>query len=410
MLINNELSDQIRRTANIFNWYAEMIEPLRNGVERGLPLELEQLPLMTSRLLEKHYYSGDDPLGPRAGLSRYRTSGTSANRRKSIYYSKQDEERYIRIKTEVFADILRGFQARKAMADMGTGHAAATAETVFRTLGLEVETVSYTLPIERHLERLAAFRPDVLYTMPSILDRILMASPDPSVYGIRKVILVGEAASLSWLGQAAERLGLAPGDITDTYGSIEVGTIARYDHDLGRYLFTDGIFAEGLTAREAGEDEEHLAEDERVLVLTSTVRDMFPVIRFVTYDVVRDFRPVIVNGEPRQSFRSIVRRIGSELKHGEKISIYDIENAVYRHIRNASIMVSAADNALTVQIFGDSATEEALRAIRCDVADRIPEIGVMIRNGMLRDIRVVACPFDDSVNRSAVKLKKIYRE
>jgi len=409
MRINDDLAQLIKRTGEHFRWYERLLTTTHDehttAVER-----LEDLPLLTSTILDDHYYIPDHPFEQRHDLHRYQTSGTSRNLRKNIYYSKQDEDNYIRIKTDVLNGILNAYPSTRALVDMGTGHAAATAEVIFRRLGLEVETVSFQLPIEQHLDRLASFRPDVLYTMPSILDRILIASDDPSTYGICKVILVGEVASLSWQQRVAERLGLEKEDITDTYGSIEIGTIARYQHDVERYIVVDGIVAEGLTPVELCIHGFELADDERVLVLTSTVRETFPAIRFVTYDVVRDFRSVIVDGQWRQSFQSIVRRIGSELKHGEKISIYDIENVVYSHVQEANIKVLTSNNLLTIQIITKSEPVDSLvlQVIQHDISHRIPEIGTMIQNGLLEEIQVTHAIYDDSQHRNTIKLKRIY--
>lgn len=408
MLINHELEQLLQRTLDHFTWYAFLRTPSHHDYTTAQ--HLTDLPLITSDVLEEHYYIHDHSFEHRVDLHRYQTSGTSRNRRKNIYYSDHDEEHYIGIKADVLGAIMNEYQANRALIDMGTGHAAATADVIFRQLGLEVESVSFQLPIEQHLERLATFRPDVIYTMPSILDRILMASNDPLAYGIRKVILVGEVASLSWQQRVAERLGLDKVDITDTYGSIEIGTIACYDHTLDRYIVVDGIIAEGLTMQELGMHEDELAEDERVIVLTSTVRDMFPAIRFVTYDVVRDFQSVMVDGHLRQSFRNIVRRIGSELKHGEKISIYDIEDVVYQHVQDASIRIMTSNNLLTVQIINTSESFDSLvlKAIQQDISHRIPEIGIMIQNGLLEEIQVTHTVFDDSQHRNTVKLKRVY--
>ncbi|MEC0089561.1 phenylacetate--CoA ligase family protein [Paenibacillus macquariensis] len=409
MRISDDLAQLIQRTGEHFRWYERLLTTTHDehttAVER-----LEDLPLLTSTILEDHYYIPEHPFEQRHDLHCYQTSGTSRNFRKNIYYSNQDEDNYIRIKTDVLSGILNAYPATRALVDMGTGHAAATAEVIFRRLGLEVETVSFQLPIEQHLERLASFRPDVLYTMPSILDRILLASDDPSTYGIRKVILVGEVASLSWQQRVAEQLDLEKEDITDTYGSIEIGTIARYQHGVDRYIVVDGIIAEGLTPDELGIHEFELADDERVLVLTSTVRETFPAIRFVTYDVVRDFRTMIVDGQWRQSFRSMVRRIGSELKHGEKISIYDIESVVYSHVQDVNIKVLTSNNLLTIQIITRSEPVDSLvlQAIQYDIAHCIPEIGIMIQNGLLEDIQVTHAIYDDSQHRNTIKLKRIY--
>lgn len=390
-----------------FSWYPqghdlELSDEVRSGA-------LAALPLMSASTLESFYYTENNPFLQRSDMNRYQTSGTSSKRRKTIFYSKSDEEAYLRIKLDVFRKILDGHRYRTAMADMGTGHAEATAVEVFRDLGMEVESISFQLPVEQHIERLASFRPEVLYTMPSILDRILLASVDPAAYGIQHVILVGEIAAPGWIKRVAERLSITEQQITDTYGSIEIGTIAYFSHEHGRYLLTEGLLAEGVSAESLGEGLEPLSdEDEQVLVLTSMVRDAFPALRYVTYDVVRDLRPIMVDDVPRQSFQSIVKRIGPDLKHGEKISIYDIEDVVYRHLGEASVRVNVAGNSLLVYVYSPNATTSVLESIRCDVENRIPEIGMMIRARILEGIQVVGGTFDDSLSRTSVKNKKIF--
>lgn len=244
--------------------------------------------------------------------------------------------------------------------------------------------------------------------MPSILDHIVQATENPRVFGIRKIILVGEIASLGWQRNIAGLFGLEPCDIIDTYGSIEIGTIAYYSHDLDRYIFADGIFAEGIGAQEIGEELSPLSNDESVLVLTSTVRKMLPAIRFVTYDVVRDFRPAMIDGVEKQSFSSIVKRVGRELKHGEKISLYDIEQVVYRHIEDAIIRVKVRNNALTVYIKSKSADHSIVSKIREEIRECIPEIGMMIRNHLLDDIEVIIVAKGEPMDSGKVKNKKLY--
>ncbi|CAI6074763.1 CoF synthetase [Cohnella sp. JJ-181] len=389
------------RTAQHFPWYRQL-----QAREGGAP---RSLPLITAPVLEAYYYTEDNPLARGGDLYRYRTSGTSSGLRKTIYYSERDEADYLRIKLDVFRQILGNAGYRTAASDMGTGHAEATAASVFRSLGMEVHTLSFREPIGRHIEELKRIRPEVLYTMPSILDRILLAADDPLAFGVRRVILVGEIAAPGWIRHAAEKLGIGPDAVADTYGSIEIGTIAYYDRRHGRYVLTEGLEAEGVGAEALGEGYEPLPAGEQVLVLTSYVREAFPALRYVTYDVVRDLRPIVVDGERRQSFRSIVKRIGPDLKHGEKISIYDIEDAVYRHIRDASVRVNVAGNALRVHLHGANADQALLGRVREELQDRIPEIGAMIRGGMLAGIEVVAEPgYDDERSRGSVKNKKIF--
>lgn len=396
----DRLQRLVREVSDIHPWYKAMIGDGGAKTISGL----DDLPLVTAEVMEAYY---DNPSADPA-LSVYRTSGTGSGRRKTILYSAEDDGHYIGIKTKLFGELLADSGCKRAMADMGTGHAANTALAIFDRLGLEGEAIPFERPIDEHVARLLAFKPDVLYTMPSILEHLVHASDNPQAYGIRKIILVGEIATPAWQHNMCRLFGLAREDIIDTYGSIEVGTIAHYDHRLGRYLLADGLYAEGIDAAQLGEEVGPLDEDERILVLTSFVRHMLPCIRLVTYDVVRDFRPVTVNGEERQSFRAIVKRVGRELKHGEKISLYDIEQAVCRHVRDAAIRVRARNNALVVMIKSKADIRPFVPLIQADIRERIPEIGTMIRGGLLDDIRVEVVAGDEALARGPVKSKKIY--
>ncbi|XID92041.1 CoF synthetase [Paenibacillaceae bacterium WGS1546] len=404
------LHDKITRTVRTFPWYGKSLADA--GIDRFDVRSVAELPLITSDVLERYYYSSEQPYSSEAEdgkITVYRTSGTSSNRRKQIFYSAEDERQYIRIKAELFRKLLGSSGVRTALSDMGTGHAASTALDVFSQLGIKADSIPFELPIARHLERIRALRPEALYTMPSILDRLLAAAKDdPAGYGIRRVILVGEIVSPAWLRSVGERLGLAEGDIADTYGSIEIGTIAYYSREHGRYLFVDGIQAEGIPAETLGVDWEPLSGGESVLVLTSYARDLFPSLRYVTYDVVRDLRPILVNGKRRMSFEAIVRRIGPDLKHGEKISVYDIENVVYRHLKDARIRIRVSGNHLAVHVGSSEGDPAVYERIGKELADRIPEIGQMIRGGLLEAIRVLPFREEETSDAGPMKRKKIF--
>ncbi len=401
MIPLDKLQNKVREVIGIYPWYQELI----GGKKAEHITSLHDLPYMTSEILETHYYNQQaDP-----ALSVYRTSGTGSGRRKAILYSEEDDNHYIDVKTKLFGKLIAGSGCNRAVADMGTGHAASTALAIFKRLGLESLSIPFELPIDQHIELLRAFKPDLLYTMPTILDHIVHLSEDPTSYGIRKIILVGEIASPQWQQNMCRLFGLEPSGITDTYGSIEIGTIAYYSHELDRYILVDGLFAEGIGTPELDSDLGSLSQDESVLVLTSFIRSMLPSIRFVTYDVVRDLRTVMVDGAPRQSFKSIVKRVGHELKHGEKISLYDIEQVVYRHIEtDAVIQVIVRNNALTVKIKSRTDIHSAIPAIREEIRERIPEIGLMIRNRLLDDINVLVAADNEPLETGRIKNKRIY--
>ncbi|TVX96863.1 CoF synthetase [Cohnella terricola] len=400
--------DKIDRTARTFPWYGRLLAD--SGIDRFTVRALGQLPLVTAGLLERYYYGREHPYAIDESPDRvysYRTSGTSSHIRKTIFYSGEDERNYIRVKSDLFRRLLAPSGVLTAISDMGTGHAAATAPEVFARLGIQADSISYELPIGSHLKRLKTLHPHVLYTMPSILDRLLTAAGnDASSFGIRRVLLVGEIASPAWRGSVAGRLRLAEDDITDTYGSIEIGTIAYYSHEHGRYLFTEGIQAEGIPSHALDENMEPLPDGESVLVVSSYVRHLFPALRYVTYDIVRDFRPILVNGVWKPSFQAIVRRIGPELKHGEKISVYDIENVVYRHLQDAEVCIRVRANKLAVLVDSKEQSPDVYKRIELELADRIPEIGAMIRGGILDAIQVLPSAIDSGEN--VMKRKKVF--
>lgn len=419
--VNGRLPELVRKIAYFHPWYGELLAQRERGSTTGSAdtknLTLERLPLMTAELLERHYYAQPPAAAPSLAqsLSVYRTSGTSSGIRKAIYYSPEDDEHYIASKMQSFADWLgpaRGATVRRALADLGTGHAASTALDIFRRLGLEGDAIPFTAPVTEHVRRLRAFRPDLLYTMPSLLEAIADAAPDAARLGLKRIVLVGEIAAPEWQANIARRFGLGPGDILDTYGSIEIGAIAAYSHELGKYVLADGLYGESLRAEELGGHYEPLRPNEGVLALTSFRRLLFPAIRFVTYDVVRDFETVRLGGRSVQTFACIAKRIGPELKHGEKISLYDIEAAVHRHAGDASVRVAASGNRLTVYVkLGRTEASEALTdRIRRDIEHTVDDIGTMIRNGLLGGIAVVAVNDWSRLPSGSVKAKRIYFE
>ncbi|GGG62789.1 hypothetical protein GCM10010918_15720 [Paenibacillus radicis (ex Gao et al. 2016)] len=370
----------------MYPWYAKL-------AQASEPAEWEDVPLLTAERLNDYYNRGDGANDPEWNV--YRTSGTSGGRRKAIYYDAIDETFYVMQKVALFGKLLAGTDGiERVLSDMGTGHAEATAKHIFEQLGYECESVPFGLPAAVHLVRIQQFQPDVLYTMPSLLDGLFRAAPVQFAWGLKKIILVGEPAPPEWRRRVAERLGIAASDIIDTYGSIEIGTIAYYDAAMDRYVLLEGLLAEGVSPGEIGLPDIGLPEGEQVLALTSFQRRRFPALRYVTYDVVRDLRTeVSENGETLITFEAIVKRIGPELKHGEKISVYDVENAVFKHIGQAEVRVQVSGNRLQVQIATvDEVDEETAAAVRAELQGAIPEIGAMIRGGLLEEMKVEFIP------------------
>lgn len=390
------LKQKIEETIKIFPWYAKLIDIDKIN-------NVQDLPLMTPNVLEKYYYA--HPLIGKYDV--YQTSGTSTGVRKKIFYSSEDDQNYVKLRANLYNEFIPKGSMKSAFSDMGTGHAANTAREVFESMGLTFDCVSFDAPIEQHIEGLNKFKPDIFYTMPSILDNIVANSKNPKEYGIKKIILVGEIASKQWINQIAKTFEIEEKDILDTYGSIEIGTMATYNHDKGCYVIQEDLFAEGVKTEELPDNMETLPENESVLVLTSFVRSAFPAVRFVTNDVVRNLRTEVINGKPRQVFDCVVKRVGKEIKHGEKISLYDIENAVYKYLSKAEIRVEVSNNRLLVKIFSDELVPEMLTKIEESIQNSIDEIGIMIKNGILEKIQVISVAKDE-IDNSSRKNKKLY--
>ncbi|EFM09258.1 coenzyme F390 synthetase-like protein [Paenibacillus curdlanolyticus YK9] len=378
--------------ARKYDWYAALLQHSDDMLGN-------ETPYLTADILEQHYYNSKAP----EGCYVYRTSGTSGGRRKMIAYSEADERRYLAVKTRLFAQLAGDRPIRRAFADMGTGHAAATSIAIFKELGWENEAIAYDEPIERHIERLTQFRPDLLYTMPSLLERIACALDDPASLGIQCIITVGEAASPQWRSAMASTFGIDARDVMDTYGSIEIGTIAWFDDNAGCYRLAEGIHAEAVAPAAIGLADT-LASDEAALVLTSTQRAEFPAIRFVTGDVVRGFQPA--SEHAGATFEAIVRRIGPELKHGEKISIHDIEAAVFAHAKRVQVRAASSANRLILYLYGPDATPDRAARIEAEIGQRVPEIGAMIHGGMLPRIEIVLASSESEMPQGSVKQKK----
>ncbi|MGG4147275.1 hypothetical protein ABEW34_29585 [Paenibacillus algorifonticola] len=399
------LQQQLALICHFHPWYGELLA--ERGIDPNAAV-LPELPLMTADRLEAHYFTQE--LRTEAGLSVYRTSGTSSGIRKAIYYSPEDDEQYIASKAACFREWLARSPAvvTRALADMGTGHAASTAITIFQQLGFQADSLSFALPIEEHIKRLATFRPQLLYTMPSILDAIAAAAPNPKAFGIQKIIIVGEIAPPAWQANMAARFGIGTSDILDTYGSIEIGAIASYSHEHSVYVLDAGIHAEALRADEVDPRFDTLEDNETVLVLTSYKRTLFPAVRYVTYDVVRDFGTVTIDGRVRQTFSCISKRIGADLKHGEKISLYDIESVVQQFVSDAELRVRLQGNKLSIHIRSKTMDDGMLAVIQQAIEQKIEAIGQMIRGRMLSGIVVTRAAEDETLERGAVKSKKLY--
>lgn len=334
-----------------------------------------ELPFIDDQILSQHYYNADINL---PDASAYFTSGTSRGIKRKILWSPPDHQQYLEQRKRIFSDFLSR-DCKSACADLGTGHAAASAMEIFRMMGLQCFDIDFTKPIEEHLELLNQAQPDVLYTMPMILENMIRHRNVR--FRPKKIIVVGDIASTAWKKHITDFFSLARQDLLDIYGSIEIGSIAYECFDCGFYHFDDHIIPEMAYGWQNG-----------VLALTSLTRSYFPAVRFVTDDIIEGFERRECHGKAVFSFQRIVGRQGHELKHGEKLSLYDIIEAIETFLPGAIFYVMKGTRELTLKILSADFTSEKADRIKREILNKNPAVEQMIRSGLVDDIFIENIP------------------
>jgi phenylacetate-coenzyme A ligase PaaK-like adenylate-forming protein len=361
-----------------FPWYAGLVAA--SGPD---------LPLVDEAVLERHYYTG--PQLPDAEV--YLTSGTSSGLRKRIQYCAADDDRYVAQRRDLFArflgpDLLGARRAGVvAVSDLGTGHAAASARRIFVELGLDARDIPFEDPLDTHVERLNRWRPDVLFTMPMILDQLLQA-PRPLTARPSRIIVVGDLAPPAWRVHIASRFGIGPQDLLDVVGSVEVGAIAYYDVAAGEYVFHDHITPEVVDAHGAVRD-----EGDGVLVLTSSARDYFPAVRYVTGDLVAGLRRRQAGNGVVAGCERFLGRVGGDLKHGERISAYDLSQAMATVFPGCPFEVDEGES-LHIRVVAAGVTDEQREAVRKAIRLAAPDVATMLDAGLVGAIDVSTVSLD----------------
>lgn len=373
--------------AQRFPWYRDLLLG-RGALGSG---NLADLPLIGTDLLAAHYYTAGHPHLPEASV--YHTSGTSGGQRKRILYSPADEDAYVAQRRELFGEFTRTLpRGAVAVADLGTGHAAASARRVFLELGFQAHDIDFTRPVDEHVAKLNEWRPDVFFTMPMILDRLLQARPGLDIRP-RKIMVVGDVAPPAWRAHVADRFGLEPADVLDVFGSIEIGAIAHSCAQTGLYHFHDHIVPEVLPPEEvAGRTENDRVpsrqEGSGALLLTSLTRGYFPAIRYVTGDAVTGLRRIHHDGREVFAFERIDGRLAGDLKHGERISNHDLAQ-IMAEVFPGSPFEAADDDGLVIRVVADTVDHDRLAAIRSAVDRRAPDVAQMIASGLVGPVRVI---------------------
>lgn len=385
------ISELVQQHCRTFPWYAELMR--QRGLSADSPLEL--LPIVDEQMLIKEYYTAQRP--DLVDASGYMTSGTASGLRKRIMYSPDDHERYIAHRRELFETFLVDVpQGSVAVADLGTGHAAASAQRIFREMGYAAHDIDFTRPIAEHVERLNEWQPDVFFTMPMILERLMRS--DSLRISPKKIMVVGDVAPENWRRNVAERFGIGFEDVLDIFGSIETGAIAYYCAQTGLYHFHDHIVPEVVQPKviyqDCDQDLEVGDTTSGILLLTSLARQYFPALRFATNDVVTGLRRIDWEGRPQYVFERIEGRFGGEIKHGERISHHDLVTAINQVFPGVAFDV-VNDQKLEIRVVVDEVAPEQAAALRGHLLAASPDVAQMIESGLVADITVTSIRADE---------------
>jgi len=382
------------RAARTWPWYASRL------AQSGFFDEptFERVPVITQADIDAGYSVADVDDGTDRSQGRlFATSGTSTGRSRNVFWPRADDVRYVAQRARLFGSFI-GDSCTSACADLGTGHAQASALEIFRVLGLDGHEIDVRNPIERHLAILRELQPDLFYTMPVILERIVGAGGRGRPgFAPKWIVVLGDLAPRTWRRAMERRLGMEEGHLVDVFGSIEVGAIAYSDDERERYLFHDHIVAEQMSPSDTRDD------DGQLLVLTSTERDGFPAVRYAAGDIVTGLTPVEACGERRWAFDSHLGREGTMIKHGEALSLPVITEQMGSVAPGVAWAVRRDGLEVVIEIDEPAFTPGVAAAVRRAVRDAHPAVDAMIRSGLIGDIGVEPRAFADGISKRSIR-------
>ncbi len=378
---------------------------------------------------------------PAAGGRVFSSTGTSG-RPKPVAWTQAEDGWYRGEKEELFRPWLDG--CTRGFVSLAVGHNAGSAGAVLRALGIDVHDAGLT-DLEAQCAAIREGAPEVLYCSPSILARLVGALErrGEAPTSVRRVITNGEVLLPSARERVQRFFGLVPSAVMDTYGSTEIGTIAYSCPECARYHFLDGVFPEavpegpvpgrtvpggtssggtvlgrtvprgtssgGMVPEELVPDGTALGgtalrdgvtdrPDAVVLAVSSVKRTSFPIVRFVTYDVVQGLTRTRCGGRDRFSCTCILGRSDDVLNYGELFSPYELADLIGSRLPGARWFVFSPCNDLTVVIEGTGTA-----GFRDEVLRRYPLHERLVRLGLLEPPALhFVTDFDEFVVRAGL--------
>lgn len=313
---------------------------------------------------------------PVEGSRSFSSTGTSGYP-KPIAWTPEEDAWYVGEKRGLFAAFLAG--CTRAFISLAVGHNASSAHNVLGQLGLEVHDAGLSA-LDHQCAVITQFAPEVLYCSPSILASLIsgMDRRGQRPTSVRRIITNGEVLFPSARERAQRFFGIGRADLMDTYGSTEIGTIAHSCGACGSYHFLKGLYPEAAPAEEA-EAEEPIGEPgTTALALSSVKRTSFPVVRLVTYDLVRGLRRGVCGGMSRFTCDRILGRCDDVLNYGELFSSYDLGDLIGARLPAARWFVFNPNNDVTIVIEGTEPAgfREELRS-RYPLHSRMSDLGLL---------------------------------
>jgi hypothetical protein len=326
------------------------------------------------------------------------TSTGTAGRPKAVPWTPAEDAWYVGEKRDLFRAWLG--DCRRVFISLAVGHNAGSAPLAFDHADHEVHDAGLS-SLADQCAAVRAFDPEVLYCSPVILRRLVdaLAAAGASPRSVRRIITNGEVLFPSARARAAAFFGVdLTAGLMDTYGSNEVGTIAHSCPACGAYHFLDGLYPEAVPAAVAHPVSPPTASGAVVLAVSSVKRTSFPVVRFVTYDVVQSLRRTLCGGVRRFTCDRILGRCDDLLSYGELFPPYELGELIERRLPGARWFAFNPGSDLTIVVEGSEPP-----GFRDELWDRYPLHGRMAGLGLLPapDLRFVR-DFDTFASRAGL--------